>query len=41
MQILRLRDNPAFADTVADRSWNAWWTETGSLWRNIAPTWTR
>ncbi|WFR94831.1 GNAT family N-acetyltransferase [Rhizobium tumorigenes] len=29
MQILRLRDNPAFADAVADRSWNAWWTETG------------
>ncbi len=29
MQISNLLQYPAFADTIADRGWNAWWTESG------------
>lgn len=29
MQISNLRQDPAFADTIADRGWHAWWTESG------------
>ncbi|MGV1870338.1 GNAT family N-acetyltransferase [Agrobacterium rosae] len=29
MQISNLRQHPAFADTIADRGWHAWWTESG------------
>lgn len=29
MQISDLRQYPGYADTVADRGWNAWWTESG------------
>lgn len=29
MKISNLKDAPGFADTVADRGWNAWWTESG------------
>ena len=29
MQISSLRQRPDFADTVADRGWHAWWTESG------------
>lgn len=29
MQISNLRDRPSFADMIAHRGWNAWWTESG------------
>jgi len=29
MQISNLRHRPCFADTIAHRGWNAWWTESG------------
>lgn len=29
MEISPLRDRPEFADTLADRAWRAWWTESG------------
>lgn len=29
MQISNLRHYPTFADTIADRGWHAWWTESG------------
>lgn len=29
MQISNLRHQPSFADTIAHRGWNAWWTESG------------
>lgn len=29
MLISDLRDRPGFADTIADRAWHAWWTESG------------
>ncbi len=29
MTISALRDRPEFADTLADRAWHAWWTESG------------
>ena len=29
LQISNLRQYPAFADTIADRGWHAWWTESG------------
>jgi GNAT superfamily N-acetyltransferase len=29
MQISNLRDVPHFADTIADRGWHAWWTDSG------------
>jgi GNAT superfamily N-acetyltransferase len=29
MRISDLREVPAFADTVADRGWHAWWTGSG------------
>jgi GNAT superfamily N-acetyltransferase len=29
MKISPLRTHPHFADTVADRAWHAWWTESG------------
>lgn len=29
MDISTLRQRPDFADTVADRGWHAWWTDSG------------
>ena len=29
LQISNLRHYPVFADTIADRGWHAWWTESG------------
>ncbi|MEZ2131280.1 MULTISPECIES: GNAT family N-acetyltransferase [unclassified Sinorhizobium] len=29
MEISNLKDCPGHADIVADRGWNAWWTESG------------
>lgn len=29
MRISNLRHHPSFADTIAHRGWNAWWTESG------------
>lgn len=29
MRISNLRDQPHFADQIADRGWNAWWTQSG------------
>jgi GNAT superfamily N-acetyltransferase len=29
MEISNLKSHPRFADTVADRGWHAWWTESG------------
>lgn len=29
LQVSNLRHYPAFADTIADRGWHAWWTESG------------
>ena len=29
MNVSNLRDHPHFADVIADRGWNAWWTESG------------
>ncbi len=29
MQISNLRDVSQFADTIADRGWHAWWTDSG------------
>lgn len=29
MDISTLRERPGFADTVADRGWHAWWTDSG------------
>lgn len=29
MQISNLRQQPSFADTIAHRGWNAWWTQSG------------
>jgi GNAT superfamily N-acetyltransferase len=29
MEISNLNNHPRFADTVADRGWHAWWTESG------------
>jgi GNAT superfamily N-acetyltransferase len=30
MKISTLKNQPHFADTVADRGWHAWWTESGT-----------
>lgn len=29
MEISTLKNQPFFADTVADRGWHAWWTQSG------------
>ncbi|MHC2364148.1 GNAT family N-acetyltransferase [Rhizobium leguminosarum] len=29
MEICNLQTYPSFADTIADRAWNAWWTHSG------------
>ncbi|MDS7596582.1 GNAT family N-acetyltransferase [Agrobacterium tumefaciens] len=29
MNVSNLRDYPHFADLIADRGWNEWWTESG------------
>lgn len=29
MSISNLRDCPEFADSIADRAWHAWWTDSG------------
>lgn len=29
MKVSNLKTNPAWADTIASRGWNAWWTDSG------------